>query len=383
MAQTSQEPLALEIIGAGGNYLFGSDGKKYLDFISGISVSNLGHSNPDIINAIQIQAAAFTHTMVYGELIQAPQVELAARLSGLLPAELCSTYLVNSGSEAVEGAMKLAKRFTGRTRFVALTEAYHGSTQGALSLMSNEYFSQKYRPLLPEIRFIEQNDNQELNVVDAHTAAVFVELVQGEKGAMPCNTDFIQSLRNKCNETGALLVFDEIQTAMGRTGKMFAFEHFGVIPDILVLGKALGGGMPLGAFVSSQRIMQSLSNNPVLGHITTFGGHPVSCAAAIKALYLTYNRLTEFQVEEKEKYIRKRALELNLGTITGKGLLLALDLLTEKNCKTVIAHCIKHGLFTDWFLYAPYKLRIAPPLTVTFDEIEFALTTIHAALKEL
>lgn len=381
LAQTSNSPLMIEISHAGGNYLYTSDNRKLLDLISGISVCNLGHGRPEIVAAIADQAGKHMHTMVYGELIQSPQVKLAKALTSVLPTSLDACYFVNSGSEAVEGAMKLAKRFTGRQNFVALTQAYHGSTQGALSLMSNEYFSSAFRPLLPNIFFIEQNRIEGLEQITKETAAVIIEPVQAEKGAFPCTPEYVQALRSKCNETGTLLIFDEIQTGMGRTGTLFAFEHLGVLPDILLLGKAFGGGMPLGAFIAGQNIMQSLADNPVLGHITTFGGHPVCCAASLAALEITINELHSYQVSEKEKLFRELALKYNLGEIQGKGLLLSLDMGTDSRCKAVIDRCIEAGLFTDWFLFAPHRLRIAPPLTITPDEIHFAMKTIAVALS--
>lgn len=374
VAQTSDAPLMLEIASANGNYLFDIQGKKYLDLISGISVSSLGHGNTAIANAIQNQVSKHLHTMVYGELILEPQVKLAEALAKMLPPTLNCCYWVNSGTEAVEGAMKLAKRVTGRTGFVAMKKAYHGSTQGALSLMSEEYYSAAYRPLLPDINYIEQNNIAELDRITNKTTAVFVEPVMGEKGAVPCSSAFLDALRKRCNETGALLIFDEIQTGMGRTGKYFAFEHYGIVPDVLLLGKALGAGMPLATFISSAENMHALSVNPVLGHITTFGGHPVSCAAALAGLEVLTDNYASFEVEKKSQ-IFKRELSV-IGDVNGLGLLLSLDLKSADKCKKVIEKLLDKGIFSDWFLYAPHLLRIAPPLTITEEEILFAIQAI-------
>jgi acetylornithine/N-succinyldiaminopimelate aminotransferase len=381
LAQTSPSPLLLEISKAQGHYLYGPEGKKYLDFISGISVCNLGHSHPSIVKAVQDQAASFMHTMVYGELVLAPQVALAQKLTSLLPQSLNTCYFVNSGSEAVEGAMKLAKRVTARNGFIAQKQAYHGSTQGALSLMSDEYFTSAFRPLLPNVQYITQNHLPDVDRITEDIAAVIIEPVQAEKGAIPCGLAYLKAVREKCTETGSLLIFDEIQTGMGRTGSLFAFESFGVVPDVLLLGKAFGGGMPLGAFIADHSFIQSLSENPVLGHITTFGGHPVSCVASLAALSITVEQLSSFDIAAKEVFIRNKAAELGLGEITGKGLLLALDLGSAENCKKVIDLCLIEGLFTDWFLFAPEKLRIAPPLSISYQELTEALEIIAKAIK--
>jgi acetylornithine/succinyldiaminopimelate/putrescine aminotransferase len=322
------------------------------------------------------------HLMVYGELVQAPQTQLAQLLCSLLPKELDSVYFVNSGSEAVEGAMKLAKRFTGRTAFAAQTAAYHGSTQGALSLMDAEYFTAAFRPLLPEIYFINQNNIEEIDKLPKNLAAIFVELVQAEKGAMPCNQDYILALRKFCTDNKILLVFDEIQTGMGRTGSLFAFEQYQVIPDILLLGKAFGGGMPLGAFICNQSIMSVLAQAPVLGHITTFGGHPVSCAAAYQALNITAQSLDSFQIQQKNQLFYKLLNHPKIEKITGAGLLLGVHLKSEKQCKDLIQFCLANGVFTDFFLHASHVLRIAPPLTIAKAEIEMAVNVILRGLNE-
>jgi acetylornithine/succinyldiaminopimelate/putrescine aminotransferase len=369
LAQTSDAPLMLEIERAEGHYLFDAAGNKYLDLISGISVSSLGHRHPDVLSAIHSQLEKYIHLMVYGEVVQSPQIQLAEALGKVLPAQLDNFYFVNSGSEAIEGAMKLAKRYTGRSGFVAQTNAYHGGTQGALSLMSNEYYSGPYKPLLPDITFIDAGNIEALNGLKAPPAAVILELIQAERGAISVSKEYVQSIREFCNRTGALMIVDEIQTGMGRTGTMFAFEQFGITPDVLVLGKALGGGMPMGTFIASKELMQCLSENPVLGHITTFGGHPVCCAAAAAAVDVTRENLQTFRVSEKEQLFRKHLVHPKIKRIEGKGLLLAAHLDSEDTCKKLIRKALDHGIFTDWFLYAPDALRIAPPLSISDGEI--------------
>ncbi len=376
MAQTSDAPLMLEIERAEGNWMISPDGKRYLDLISGISVSSLGHGNKAVIDAIQQQLQKHMHLMVYGEVVQQPQMQLAEALGKVLPEHLNNFYFVNSGSEAVEGAMKLAKRFTRRSGFVAQLDAYHGSTQGALSLMSNPYYSDNYKPLLPDIHFIGMNDIEALNNIEIKPAAVVMELVQAERGCLPATQEYVSAVKAFCKSTGALLIIDEIQTGLGRTGTMFAFEQYQVEPDILLLGKALGGGMPMGAFIAPKYMMEVLSVNPVLGHITTFGGHPVCCAAATAAVHQTTDRLQEFEVNRKEQLFRTLLQHSKIKAVEGKGLLLAAHLKDEKTCRDLIAYALTQGVFTDWFLYAPHALRIAPPLTITDEEITFACETI-------
>lgn len=369
VAQTSDAPLALSITHAQGVFMYAED-TTYIDCISGISVSNLGHSHPAIVEAVKQQAEKHMHLMVYGEIVQSPQVRLAQTLTSHLPAALSSVYFVNSGSEAIEGAMKLAKRFTGRHHFVAQHQAYHGSTQGALSLMSDAYFSRAFRPLLPGISFIHQNALDEIDaLITSQTAAVFIEPVMGEKGYEPCDIQYLKAVRKRCNETGALLVFDEIQTGYGRTGSLFAFQSLDVVPDILVLAKGFGAGMPLGAFIASESLMSVLTDNPVLGHITTFGGHPVSCAASLAALeILTSTPLIE-QVPEKEALFRSLLVHPAIKNISGKGLMLAIELGDDVFCRRVIDGCVRDGLLIDWFLYAANRIRIAPPLVIEDPEI--------------
>jgi acetylornithine/N-succinyldiaminopimelate aminotransferase len=376
VAQTSDAPLALEIERAEGLYLFDVNGKKYLDLISGISVSNIGHRHPDVVNAVKAQLDKYMHLMVYGEYIQSPQTKLAKALTDLLPQNLNSVYFVNSGAEAIEGAMKLAKRFTGRTGIISFKNAYHGSTQGSLSIMGSEEFKNAYRPLLPDTRQIRFNAEEDLKYITDKTACVIVETIQGEAGAVVPRNDFLKLLRKRCNETGALLVADEIQCGFGRTGKLFAFEHYDFVPDVLCLAKGMGGGMPLGAFVSSKDIMNSLINNPVLGHITTFGGHPVCCAAALATLNVLMRGSLIEGVEEKEKLFRSLLKHPLIRSVNGKGLLLALEFENYDQNKKIIDKCISAGVITDWFLFNSHSMRIAPPLTISIDEIRFAAEVI-------
>ncbi len=384
LAQTSPSPMNIHIVKAAGNYLFDADGNRYLDLIAGISVCNIGHQHPEVVAAVQGQAADFMHVMVYGETIQSPQSLFAHNLVQYLPPSLDCCYFVNSGGEAIDGAMKLAKRVTGKTDFVAQTDAYHGSSQGPLSLMSNDYYSQAYRPLLPSVHFIAQDDIQGLEDIPwSRVAAVVVELIQAERGAKLSGKEFIHSLRDKCNQHCSLLIFDEIQTAMGRTGTLFAFEQYGVIPDVLVLGKAIGGGMPMGAFIASHKLMQTLSQNPILGHLTTFGGHPVVTAAGNAALKVLIEEKLMDEVSGKEKLFRRLLDHERILAIHGKGLLLAIEFSNHEEVSALIQAMLLRGLFADWFLYAPHCLRIAPPLTISSDEIAFACSLITEILDEI
>lgn len=384
LAQTSELPLMLEINKADGVFLFGPDGKKYFDLISGISVSNLGHGNPMVVKAVQNQAADFMHLMVYGEYIQKPQVELTAQLTRLLPENLNSVYLVNSGSEAVEGALKLAKRFTGRSEIVAFKNAYHGSTHGALSVMGCEEQKRNYRPLLPDVRLLNFNSIADLDQITTRTACVIIEPIQGEGGIRLPNLDYLRKLKQRCSETGALLIFDEIQTGMGRTGSMFAFQRFEVIPDILLLAKAFGGGMPLGAFISSKEIMRVLTHNPILGHITTFGGHPVSCAAAIASLnFLIHEKVVE-QVERKGSIIAEAlAKHPKVREVRRAGLMMAVELGTFDRVQALIKYGLDHGFILDWFLFCNTAVRIAPPLIITEDECRTVANLIVEGLNAI
>jgi acetylornithine/succinyldiaminopimelate/putrescine aminotransferase len=379
-AQTTDFPLLLEINRAEGICLFDADGNAYLDLISGIGVSNIGHSNPRVVAAIKNQVDQYMHLMVYGEYVQTPQVKFAQKLVSLLPPPLDSVYFVNSGTEAIEGAMKLAKRYTGRSEIVACRNSYHGSTQGALSIMGNEDYKQAYRPLLPGISLVEFNNPNDLEQITTNTACVIIETIQGEAGIRVPDLNYMQALRERCTQTGALLILDEIQAAFGRSGKLFAFEHFSITPDVLVLAKALGGGMPLGAFIASNQIMSALKENPILGHITTFGGHPVCCAAGLAALdVLLDERLIE-QVPEKEKLFRELLVHPAIKEVRGKGLMLAAELENFEINKKIIDRCIDHGVIVDWFLHCSNSMRIAPPLIITPAEIRKACSIILEAI---
>ena len=383
VAQTNVAPLMLEIEKAEGVYLYDTNGKSYLDLIAGIAVSNVGHSHPKVVEAVKQQAEKYMHLMVYGEFVETPQVKYAERLCQFLPKALDNVYFTNSGAEATEGAMKLAKRATGRTKFVSFKQSYHGSTQGALSVMGNEYFKQQFRPLLPDTLQLRYNNMEDLAQISCRTAAVILEPVQAESGVTVPSVDFMHALRKQCDETGALLIVDEAQTGLGRTGKMFAFEHYGIEPDILLLAKAFGGGMPLGAFISSSDRMKLLTDNPVLGHITTFGGHPVCCAAGLAA----FNVLTEenriAEVERKGQLFEKLLVHPKINSVQRKGLMMALTFESFEMNKMIIDKCTEQGVLTDWFLFAPQCMRIAPPLIITEAQIETACAVIVKAINDL
>jgi len=383
VAQTSDAPLALEITKAQGMYMWDAAGKRILDLIAGISVCNIGHCHPKVVKAIQDQAQQYMHLLVYGELVQSPQVAFAARLTEHLPAALDSVYFTNSGTEAVEGAMKLAKRYTGRTEIIAFKNSYHGSTQGSLSIMGQEEWRNAYRPLLPDIQHLDYNDFSSLEHITTRTACVIAETVQAEAGVRPPQQEWLHALRQKCTETGALLVLDEIQCGLGRNGALWGFERFGIVPDVLLLGKALGGGMPLGAFISSRDIMWSLTHNPVLGHITTFGGHPVSCAAGLAALNALLEEDIIPSVKEKEQLFHQYLQHPSIKAVRSQGLLMAIELADFPFNKKVIDECISQSLLTDWFLFAPECLRIAPPLIISKEEIKEACGVIIAALDKI
>ncbi len=383
LAPTSPFPLMLEIVDAEGVFLIGREGKRYLDFIAGISVSSLGHSYPAVVEAVQKQAATFMHTMVYGEYVLSPQVSLATLLTEQLPEHLDSVYLVNSGTEATEGAMKLAKRVTGRREIISCYKSYHGSSQGALSLMSDDTFTAPFRPLLPNVNHIEYNCAHCLQRITEQTACVIVEPVQAEWGVRPPFDDYLEQLRARCTETGALLIFDEIQTGYGRTGSLFAFQKYGVTPDILLLAKGMGGGMPIGAFVSSSARMRTFTEHPILGHITTFGGHPVSCAAALATLQTLLATDYIAQVQAKETHIKKRLQHPLIQDIRSSGLLMAVQLDSFDTVQNVIHHCMEDGLIVDWFLFNDSCIRIAPPLVITLSEIDQACDILLSALDKV
>lgn len=379
VAQTSDAPLALEIVRAKDVTLWDVHGKAYLDLISGISVSNIGHSNAEVIEAVKKQAEHYMHIMVYGELIQSPQVQYATELISHLPSTLNSVYFTNSGTEATEGAMKLAKRVTGRTNILAFHNSYHGSTQGALSVMGSEYWRNAFRPLLPGIIHAEYNSMDSIDLIDENLACIIFEPVQAEKGVHAPSFAWMQALRKKCDEKGVMMILDEIQTGFGRTGLLFAFEHFNIVPDILLLGKALGGGMPLGAFIANRSLMDAFTSNPVLGHISTFGGHPVSCAAGLAAFrYLLNNHLIN-DIEKKSAVFKNKLMHPLIKEFRSYGLLMTIEFESWEINKKIIDLCIERGVFTDWFLFAPNCMRLAPPLIISDQDICKACEIILSA----
>ncbi len=380
IAQTSPTPIALEIVKAEGTLLYDASGKKYLDLIGGISVCNTGHRHPKVVEAIKNQTDQYLHVLVYGEFIQSPQVQYAKLLAQHLPASLNSVYFTNSGAEAVEGAMKLAKRVTNRTQIIAFKNSYHGSTQGALSIIGDEYWRNAFRPLLPDILHLDYNSFESLQSITGKTACVILETVQAENGVYASTLDWMTALKKKCSETETLLIFDEIQTAFGRTGTLWNFEQYKIVPDILLLGKTLGGGMPLGAFIAEKKLMWSLTENPVLGHITTFGGHPVSCAAGMASMKVLLEENWIKQVAEKEKLFKKLLINAKIKTVRSAGLLIAVEFENFETNKKIIDKCIELGLLTDWFLFAPHCMRIAPPLIISEDEIKKACEIILKAI---
>ncbi len=380
VAQTSPAPIALDIVRASGNYLYTADGRQYLDLIGGISVCNIGHCHPAVVAAIQQQAATYLHVMVYGELVQSPQIQYAQALAAHLPAHLNCVYFTNSGAEATEGAIKLARRATGRADIIACNNSYHGNTLGALSVMGDEYWRNAFRPLMPGVWHCNYNSEELITSINEHTACVIIETIQAEAGIIEPNPDWLRRLRNRCTEAGALLIFDEIQCGFGRTGKLWGFEHYGIEPDIALLGKALGGGMPLGAFVASHELMQLFTHGPVLGHITTFGGHPVSCAAGLAGMQALLAENLIAQVAEKEALFHTLLTHPAIKAVRSKGLLLAIELDSSEAVIRALGKCLEQGLFSDWFLFAPQCIRIAPPLTITHAEIEYACGVLMGCL---
>jgi acetylornithine/succinyldiaminopimelate/putrescine aminotransferase len=383
LGQTSESPYLLEIERAEGVFMFDPSGKRYLDLISGVSVSSLGHGFKPVQDAVIEQAKKHMHLMVYGEFIQESQVKLAECLCKMLPQELNSVYFVNSGSEAIEGALKLAKRYTGKTTMFSYKNAYHGSSHGALSLCGNEDFKRSFRPLLPEVYTIEINNFEQLQLIDRNTACVVLEPIQAEAGIVIPTIEYMKALRKACDTNSALLIIDEIQTGFGRTGKLFGFEHFEIIPDIVCFAKALGGGMPIGAFAASKSVMQSFTTNPVLGHITTFGGHPVSAAAALAAIsYINENDLA-LDAVRKEELFRKHLQHHLISEIRGKGLLLAVEIGSFDLVLKLIKQGMNDGFITDWFIFHDTAFRIAPPLNISDDEIILACNLIKDALNKI
>lgn len=380
VAQTSPAPLGLEIARAEGLYLYDPSGTAYMDLIGGISVCNTGHRHPRVIRAIREQADRYLHVLVYGELIQTPQVQYATLLAKHLPSSLNSVYFTNSGAEATEGAMKLTKRVTGRTEILAFNQSYHGSTQGALSVMGDEYWRNAYRPLLPGIIHAEYNSDTALEKITHRTACVIAETVQAERGIYMPDIGWLQRLRQRCTDMGALLVLDEIQAGFGRTGTLWGFLRYGIEPDILLLGKALGGGLPMGAFIADRSIMWTLTGDPVLGHITTFGGHPLCCAAGLASMQVLLEEDWIGQVAGKEALFRELLVHPAIRAVRSCGLLIAVEFDSFEKNKQVIDHCISRGLLTDWYLFAPQCLRIAPPLLITEEEIRRACSIILSAL---
>ncbi len=383
VGQTSASPLCLEIVKADGCKLYDADGKEYLDLIGGISVCNVGHRHPKVIEAIKKQLDDYMHIMVYGELIQSPQVQYARLLTSHLPALLNSVFFTASGTEATEGAMKLAKRYSNRTQIISFKNSYHGSTQGALSVMGSEYWLQAFRPLLPDILQLNYNSFQELENITERTACVIAETVQAEAGVIVPEKGWLKALRKRCTETGTLLVLDEIQCGFGRNGTLWAFEQFDVVPDILLLGKALGGGMPLGAFIADKKIMDSLTHDPVLGHINTFGGHPVCCAAGLAAFQVLFDERVIDGVKEKEKLFVSLLQHHKIKAFRSYGLMMAVEFDSFEMNKKIIDALIDQGVFTDWFLFASNCLRIVPPLTITKDEITQACEKMISVLNKL
>lgn len=382
MAPTSHEPLGLEVVSADGVHLYDANGKGHIDLISGISVSSLGHGHPKIKKAITDQLERSSFVMVYGEMVLPPQVEFAENLMSHLPEDLNSVYFVNSGSEVVEGAMKLAKRYTGRPNIIGLDLAYHGSSHGALSLMGEESFKSAFRPLLPGVHHIEPENADHLEQIDSETAAVFVEPIQGEAGCRVLSSEYLKALEHRCNEVGALLVFDEIQTGYGRTGSLYYFEQIGVVPDILLTAKAFGGGMPIGAFIASAEMMDCFTHDPILGHITTFGGHPICCAAGNAALNILMEDDLIDIVPQKEGLIRKQLRHEKITEIRGVGLLLAAELNDAELVVKVMRNVLEKGVVVDWFLFCDTAIRIAPPLTISESELKEACAKLLQAINE-
>ena len=382
IAQTTTSPFLIPIERAEGVYLYGPGGKKYIDLISGIGVSNIGHRHPHVIKAITDQIGKHLHVMVFGEYIQAAPNRLAKKLAGLLPSTLDCTYFVNSGTEANEGALKLAKRYTGKTEIISCRKSYHGSTHGSLSVSGNEVKKRKFRPLLPDVRFIEFNQEADLLQITERTAAVIMETIQGDAGVRVPSKAYLKAVRKRCHETGALLILDEIQCGMGRTGTLFAFEQFDIVPDILTTAKAFGGGLPIGAFISSRKIMQVFTENPALGHITTFGGNPVCCASALATLEVIEDEKLLEQVEWKGNLIQELLTHPKIKEVRRAGLMFAFDFDSAETVNRIVLYAKEHGVICYWFLSHPNSFRIAPPLTITKEEISLACSVILNAIEQ-
>lgn len=384
LAPTSDSPLALEIVKAKGIYLYDKEGKSYIDLISGIAVSNVGHRNKKVISAIKRQLDKYMHLMVYGEYIQSPQVLLAqALVNSTKTSTLNQVYFTNSGTEAVEGAMKMAKRYTGRTNFISCINAYHGSSQGALSLAGDENFKNSFRPLLPNITHIKYGDEEDLVHVNHKTAAIIIEIIGGESGVRQASKSYFKALRKRCDETETLLIVDEIQTGFGRTGTFWAYEAIEIVPDVLLTAKGMGGGMPIGAFLAHEKIMKSLSFDPVLGHITTFGGHPVNCAASLATLNYIFDENLMVDIPLKSQLFKSLLVHPLIKEVRAVGLMIAVEFENFEIIQKIIAKCLKSGLITDWFLFCNNSLRIAPPLIITIKEIKIACKIILQATNEV
>lgn len=381
LAQTSPHPIALDIIGAEGCHLLTRDGRRYLDLVAGLAVNNVGHRHPAVIAAIKAQCDRYLHVIPYGEFVQEPQVRFAERLAGMLPPGLDSVYFVNSGTEANEAALKLAKRATGRTKLVACHKSYHGSTHGSLSVTGNEAKKYRNRPLLPDVHFITFNDPADLALIDTDTAAVIIEPIQGDAGVRVPDAAWMRALRERCDTTGALLLFDEVQTGFGRTGTLFAFERFRVTPDILTLGKALGGGLPMGAFISSRERMELLTHDPVLGHITTFGGHPLPCVAGLAALDALLAEGMADNARRMGALFKELLAHPAIREVRGEGLMLAVDLGDADRVQRVVMGCLEKGVLGFWFLSCPTAFRIAPPLTISEAQVREACGVILDTLS--
>lgn len=382
-AQTTFHPLALEIEYAKGSYIYTTDGKKHLDFVAGVSACTLGHQHPRVVNAIKEQVDKYLHVMVYGEYIQKPAVDFCKLLAAQLPASLNKTYLVNSGTEAVEAALKLAKRATGRTQIISCHNAYHGNTQGSMSILGNEERKRAFRPLLPNVSFITFNNEADLQQITTQTAAVILETIQGSAGFITPQNNYLEKVRNRCNETGTLLILDEIQPGFGRTGKLFGFQNYNIVPDILVMGKGMGGGMPVGALTANEKLMDLLANNPKCGHITTFGGHPVIAAASLATLQELIETDLMQQTLVKEKLFRTLLKHPLITEIHGKGLMLAPMTPSDEITNNVILKCKDKGLVLFWLMFEGKAIRITPPLTITEDEIKEGCAILIEALNEV
>ena len=384
LAPTSDSPLALEIVKAKGIYLYDKEGKSYIDLISGIAVSNVGHRNKKIISAIKKQLDLYMHLMVYGEYIQSPQVLLAqALVNSTKDPSLNQVYFTNSGTEAVEGAMKLAKRYTGRTNFISCINAYHGSTQGALSLAGDENFKNSFRPLLPNITHINYGREEDLVHINNKTAAIIIEIIGGESGVRKASISYFKALRKRCDETGTLLIIDEIQTGFGRTGTFWAYEAMEIVPDVLLTAKGMGGGMPIGAFIANENLMKSLSFDPILGHITTFGGHPVNCAASLATLNYIIDKNLMADIPTKSQLFKSLLVHPMIKEVRAVGLMIAVEFENFEIIQKIISNCLYRGLITDWFLFCNNSLRIAPPLIITMKEIKIACKIILQAINEV